>query len=380
MLNKRGEFATGLLPKVIKYIGPFGYACITLRKRPNVFPMGLDESFTPYKSQLDALDAAIEQEHGTISMPTGSGKSAVIAMIAHRFNVKTLVVVPSIEIKRQLSETLKNHKNVIVENIDSKALNSLSGIDCLIIDEAHHVAAKTYQKLNKTAWKGVYYRFFLTATAFRNNDEENLLFEGIAGKLIYRLTYKEAVKQQYIVPIEAYSIEIPKQKTNAVTWAQVYSELVVRNTPRNVKIVDILTSLHSSRKSTLCLVKEVSHGKILSEMSGLPFCCGEDEDSRKYIRQFNSGNLKVLIATEGMMGEGVDTKPCEFVMIAGLGKAKSSLMQKIGRAIRTYLGKESGKIIIFRDPSHKFCLTHYRAQCNVIKDEYNVKVIKLESL
>jgi superfamily II DNA or RNA helicase len=379
MLNKRGEFPSGLLCKVEAYLGKFGYAKKDLRRHPDTKKLLILDP-DAYEAQSEAVRQAYRRGQGTISMPTGSGKSRVIKMIAHCLNAKTLVIVPSLEIKRQLSETLKDNKNVIVENIDSKALKTLTGFDCLIIDEAHHVAAKTYQKLNKTAWKSIYYRFLLTATPFRNNNEEQLLFEGIAGQVIYRLSYAEAVEKKYIVPVEAYVIETPKQKTNASTYAQVYSQLVVNNTPRNCQIAALLTALHSAQKSTLCLVKEVRHGKILAELTGVPFCSGEDEDSRRFIRRFNDGTIKILIATEGMLGEGIDTKPCEYVILAGLGKAKSALMQKIGRTVRTYPGKESGKVILFRDKSHRFTLRHYNAQCKVLLEEYGIKPSKLEDV
>ena len=199
---------------------------------------------TPYSAQLKAIDAALKSDRGCISMPTGTGKSYVIALLVAKLQVKTLIVVPSLEIKKQMLKSLYNLfatlEHITVENIDSKALRTKKDYDCLIIDEAHHVAAKTYQTLNKTVWKDIYYRFFLTATPFRNNKEETLLFEGIAGQLIYQLTYKEAIVQGLIAPVEAYYVDLPKQSTDAYTWAEVYSELVVNNGHRNTIIDDKL--------------------------------------------------------------------------------------------------------------------------------------------
>jgi superfamily II DNA or RNA helicase len=315
-------------------------------------------------------------------MPTGTGKSLVIALIAARFGVKTLVVVPTLEIKKQLIESLKatfmDFSFIDVHNIDSKALKTAKGYGCLIIDEGHHSAAKTYQKLNKTVWNDIYYRFFLTATPFRNDDEEKLLFESIAGQIIYRLTYKTAIAKGYIVPVEAYYIEVPKQKVEGYTWAQVYKELVVNNKVRNALISNLLITLHQSNSSTLCLVKEVQHGVTLTVNLEAPFVSGEDQESKYFLTQFNKGKINSLIATTGVCGEGIDTKPCEYVVIAGLGKAKSQFMQAVGRAVRTYPGKESAKVIIFKDTSHKWTLKHYKEQCKVLLEEYGVMPIKLD--
>jgi len=383
LLDKKGFFPTGLIYRIYKRFSS-GSLIIDNRHVPGTYPLETNPTIPGYSYnwQLEALKATIRYSRGIITAPTGSGKSRVISLISHYLDVKTLVIVPTLEIKKQLTQSIleslgPNHK-VTVENIDSGLLYVDTDYDCLIIDEAHHVAAKTYRKLNKHYWNKIFYRYFLTATPFRNDTEETLLFESIAGQVIYQLTYKEAVKEKYIVPIESYYIEVPKQKTDAYTYTEVYKELVVNNTPRNVLISKLLTNLHSSRKSTLCLVKEVKHGKTLSEITGLPLISGEDESSRKLIRQFSSGGLMAVIATEGMMGEGVDTKACEYVIVAGLGKAKSQFMQKVGRAVRKYEGKESAKVIVFQDKSHKFTSRHYNAQRAILKEEYGSICQKLE--
>lgn len=386
LLDKKGSFPTGLLKRVRTYLqtNNIEYGLFDNRSIPKLRKPKDIQTVKPYEDQLKAVSAALNRKQGIISMPTGTGKSLVIALIAGCLNVRTIIVVPSLEIKQQLRMSLLNAlgsmHNIIVENIDSTALQSLTDFECLIIDEAHHSAAKTYQKLNKTKWINAYYRFFLTATPFRNDTEETMLFESIAGEVIYKLDYITAISKGYIVPVESYYIELPKQKTDAYTWAEVYKELVVENKDRNLAISILLTSFINTGKSTLCLVKEVKHGKILSELTGTPFVSGADQESRDYIRQFNNGELKVLIGTTGILGEGIDTKPCEYVIIAGLGKAKSQFMQQIGRAVRKYPGKESAKIILIKDKSHKFCARHFTEQCKILIEEYGSKPIKLEFL
>jgi len=381
LIDKTGFFPTGLL-YLVKKLFPDSIV-LHLQSQPkndnSLFKLNLP--FKPHEWQQVATECAYLAERGGIIAPTGAGKSVVIALIAARLGVRTLVVVPTLEIKKQLSESLlellNGNPNVVVENIDSKRLKTAKGFDCLIIDETHHAAASTYQSLNKTAWNDIYYRFFLTATYYRNQDNEQLLFEGIAGQPIYQLTNKEAVNTGIIVPIEAYYIDLPKQPTEAFTWRQVYNELVVNNELRNNVIKRHLTLLSANEKYALCLVKEIKHGQILSELTGFPFANGQDEDSRQYIKQFNRGEIKVLIGTTGVLGEGIDTKPAEYVIIAGLGKAKSAFMQQIGRVVRRYKDKESGKVVLFRDSSHKFLLRHFNQHRTILKEELGIKLIKL---
>lgn len=378
LIDKKGFFPSGLLPMVMSVIKNANVVDLRIRPKstPNMFKMS--STIKPYDWQLKATDRFVREHRGGIQAVTGSGKSLVIALIAARLQVKTLVVVPSLEIKKQLQESFKAlfgaTKNIVVENIDSKALKNAKGFDLLIVDECHHSAAKTYRTLNKIVWKDIYYRCFLTATFYRNNDDERLLFEGIAGQLIYKLTYQEAVAKSYVVPVEAFFIDIPKQHTDAYTWQQVYSELVVHNDYRNAAIAKTLESL----PNCLCLVKEIAHGKILSDLTGVPFANGQDEESRIYIKQFSNGEIPALIGTNGVISEGVDTRAAEFVIVAGLGKAKSQFVQAVGRGLRRYKHKESAKIVLFCDKSHKFCLRHYKEQVKILKEEFNVTPVKLE--
>lgn len=384
LISKRGDFQTGLLGDVLTYLinSRLEFEMEDKRVIPSFKKPHELKGPVPYPAQLQALQEAIKHSQGTISMTTGSGKSLVIALIASRLNVKTLVVCPTLEIKKQLIEAFRAFKcdmsKIVVENVDSRNLKTLKGFDCLIIDEAHHSAAKTYQNLNKTAWSGIYYRFFLTATPFRNQSEENLLFKGIAGDVIYQLTYAEAVKSQYVVPVEALYFEMPKVICDLSTYRSVYDTMVVRNTARNQKIAELINNLNADHKYTLCLVKEIIHGKILSEMTGVPFATGEDEESKKYITQFAKGEITALIGTTGVVGEGIDTKPCEYVIIAGLGKAKSNFMQQVGRCIRRYGDKVTGKVVLIKDVSHKYLLRHFKEQVKVLLDEYNVKPERIE--
>lgn len=386
LIDKNGYFPTGLLYRVLEHLAKskIDFTVRDKRKIPKkdkLFNTSYFKSPEPYVDQVIAVDMAQGHHRGGIIMPTGTGKSFVIALIALRLQVRTLVVVPTLEIKKQLQSSLNalygNSKDIVVENIDSKRLKALKDFDCLIIDECHHVAAKTYQDLNKTAWTGIYYRFFLTATFYRNQDNEQLLFEGIAGEPIFQLSYSDAVKRGYIVPVEAYYYNVPKQATDAYTYREVYNKLVVHNEARNVLIGQLLVNINADQTHALCLVKEIKHGEILSQLTGFPFANGQDETSREYINEFNKGEIKILIGTTGVLGEGVDTKPAEFVVIAGLGKAKSAFMQNIGRGARRYPGKESCKVILFRDASHKFTLRHFKEQYKILKDELGIKAEEL---
>lgn len=388
-IDPKGNFATGLLHRVMDFliINKISYAKRDIRdQNPPKTRLNFDFKEgslpTPYPDQENALKEALRTCRGVLSMPTGTGKSLVIALLIQKLGLRTLVVVPTLELKVQLTETFKelfkSTTGITVENIDSPELQLKHNYDLLIIDECHRAAAKTYRDLNRKHWNGIRWRYSFSATPFRNDPEEQLLYESVAGKVIYELTYPEAVEKGYILPVEAYFVDVPGKNTDEVLWPEVYQDLVVNNDTRNLQITKILE--HFKDLSTLCLVKEIKHGNTLSELTAIPFSNGADENSRVHIKDFKNGKIKALIGTTGILGEGVDTKPAEVVIIAGLGKAKSAFMQQVGRAVRKYEGKKTAKVVIFRDRSHKWPLTHFREQCKIIKEYYGIepKLLNLE--
>jgi superfamily II DNA or RNA helicase len=376
LITKRGEFPTGLLNIFLDYIKRknIPVKIVDQRVKPkSSLELNFNLGFAPYKEQMDASQIALMKHRGIISMPTGTGKSAVIALIINKLKVPTLIVVPSLELKSQLGNSLKqifgvNH-HIRVENVDALNPDETYNYDCLIIDEYHHSAAKTYRKLNKQAWSGIYYRFGLTATPFRNKSEENILLKSILSDIIYQLDYKTASKKGYITPVEGYFITVPpKRHVEGFTWQEVYKELVVNNTVRNRLIERLIQNLKN--EPTICLVKELDHGNQISTFTKVPFVNGQDNSSRIGIDLFNTGRIKQIIGTTGVLGEGVDTKPAEYIIIAGLGKSKNQFMQNVGRGVRTYPNKESCKVIIFKDTSHKWTKKHFAEQVKILKTEY----------
>lgn len=396
LMDKRGNFPTGLLYIVEKYLFHKMFLLKDLRTLPDsrygLFEMKLD--LTPYPEQMEAAEAAKLKKRGVISATTGTGKSLIAALIVQKLQVPTLIVVPSLELKRQLTETMVAYFGtervgglgaaLAIENVDALDFKKpLKGYDCVIIDEFHHSGAKTYRELNKKAWNDIYYRFGLTATPFRSQDHERLLLESVLSEVVYTLSYTKSVEKGYIVPVEAYYVDLVKKDTDAYTWPQVYAELVTKNEQRNNIITELLLKFHAKKLATLCLVREIQHGRSIQRLLSVAnnpheFATGEDDSTSDFIKDFNDGHVSGLIGTTGVLGEGVDTKPAEYIIIAGLGKSKNQFMQQVGRGLRKYPGKTSCKIILFRDPSHKFTLSHFNAQKKILLDEYGVKVVRLE--
>lgn len=395
LLSKRDNFPTGLLYIFEEFAEKEKLQYEKFDKR--IVPedrLGLLTVFnglpyTPHKDQEEAVDAAIEHSRGIIVAPTGVGKSAIAVLLCLRFDVKALIIVPTLELKRQLTETMSlafGIDNVgpldglgqcvmpiTIENVDALSVNQAYEVDLVIIDEFHRSGAKTYRELNKKSLAGVYYKIGLTATPFRSKEDERLLLESVLSKVIYSINYLDAVRKNYIVPMEVQYIQLEKKPFTGVKWAQIYSELVVNNQNRNKIIANLLESLHKAGKVTLCLVEVIEHAhNILDEcQTKFNFIYGNIKDREAISRLGTTPSDTILIGTSGVLGEGVDTKAAEYIIIAGSGKSKNAFMQKVGRGFRRYPGKSSCKVVLFKDDSHVWLERHFAAVMKYLKTEYN---------
>lgn len=389
LIDKKGEFMTGLFPRVMAHLAEKNtpFSVLDKRIKPTPIPglFKLSSAFVSRDYQDKAVTRLMGYIRGGAEMVTGSGKSITQALLIAARQLRTLCIVPNLTLRDQLRETFLQAfgslDNIDVENIDSPKLKSPGNYGQLLLDETHHAAATTYRTLNKSCWQNIYHRYFFSGTFFRSADEESLLLEGIAGTPCFKFGYPEAVKAGAITPIEAYYYTVPKQEMrgNESSYQAVYSELVVNNEPKNLLIASLLGRAHKSGVSSLCLVKEIRHGEILAELTGFPFANGRD-GSKDLIRTFNSGEVKTLIATTGVCAEGVDTKLAEYLFLAAGGKAKVQFMQMVGRVLRPAGGKASGKVVLFKDTSHKYLSKHFNQCVKYLMDEYAVKPTQLTYL
>jgi superfamily II DNA or RNA helicase len=125
----------------------------------------------PYQLEcLDAIDQKRKEgiHRQMVVLPTGAGKTVIFSELIRRKNLKTLVIAHRVELLEQARQKLKqiapdidagifcgdercHDKQVTIASIQS-ASNSLDllkaeGYQLLIVDEAHHAAAKSYKKL-----------------------------------------------------------------------------------------------------------------------------------------------------------------------------------------------------------------------------------------
>jgi len=379
MLYRNGEFPTGLLPKVLKLLEycKLQFVIEDTRVKPEKGKLKfiLRESFPPMRYyQRTGSRLAVTHGRGILVKPTGTGKSLTMARMIWEMGVKCLVITPSKAISDSMLHTLVKHfgkGRVSKLNSKSEKINDinvcniqslikikpeiLEGIDAVFIDEFHHAAAETYQEVNLNHLKNVYYRIGLTATNFRN-DGSDMSLEAVLSEVLYEYTIEQALKDGFLVKPE-FRVEKTHTGDNG-SYQKDYKFGIVNNKSRNAKIAEVVN--RHPKDSIIILVQQIPHGETLKAMiPGSEFIHGEEKDSERnrLLEDFRLGKITRLIGTS-VIGEGVDLPIANMLIMAGGGKAKSQIMQNIGRVLRPFKNKDKAIVYDFTDDGSKYLSEH----------------------
>ena len=432
LIEMDGSFPTGLAKRVFIACQEKGLKVefIDPRVSPNIgylkLPQLIDEP-TAYVDQILASKSLISSPsgRGIIVLPTGVGKTRAMKDTIQQLGVNTLIVVPSLTLKLQIYlylcacygeefvgifDKFGNNKPISIANLDSLTncpAEVFSYFDCVYFDEWHHEACETARTIDQNLFGDIHYKFAQTATNFRNSKNEAILLDCIMANQTYCLSVKDAIKKQYIVPIEPMfhdieDIEIPKKyQAEEMPWGTpedndiweahkkgldygrfVYPKWIAEHDERNEKLSKSAILLaHQEKIPTLVLVKNVEHGHTFNDLiPGSTFVHAQLGQTNNFeaVQAFNRGEIPCLIGTS-VLGEGVDTKEAG-ALVNGTGeKAKTRVMQNTGRIVRKSqrYQKEKGILVDTFDNGHTTTKKHSNSRKRIYQKEFGVKIKKL---
>ena len=197
------------------------------------------------KHQTEALKSlhAMRDNSETIALlyhATGTGKTVTAVMDAKNFGGRTLFLAHTHELINQATETFRKlwpgitvgrymesikqpNAHVVCGSVQSVALHldqfKEDGFDYLIVDEAHHASADTYQKA--LSYFKPSFTLGLTATPERTDDNKVIL--DIFKNTAHKLDIQTAVEIGELVPIRCIrihtNIDLTKVRFNSVQYA-----------------------------------------------------------------------------------------------------------------------------------------------------------------
>src|ERR1051326_2255997 len=185
-------------------------------RAPYALPVAPNLELTPRPYQQSAVDAWLRAGgRGVIVLPTGAGKTVVAYDAIARMAIRTLIVVPTIELLRQwrsgMIERLRLPKPLVgaigggehtaglitVITYDSAAMKrrKLDGYGLLVFDEVHHLPALSYRTIVEKT--GAPWRLGLSATLERSDGRHEDL-TNLIGPVVYERAAEELSAQKHI--------------------------------------------------------------------------------------------------------------------------------------------------------------------------------------
>lgn len=334
--------------------------------------------------QQEAIDnlKKMREDGKTIALlyhATGVGKTITAATDAKAVSGRTLFLVNALKLASQAKDTFAKvwpeatlgeytgsqkdvSQTVIFATVQSisKDLEKFSptDFDYLIVDECHHAAANTYQKI----FTYFHPKFILglTATPERSDGEDMLeLFQNVAHKM----DLKTAVERGVLVPIRCIrvktNIDLTDVRINGIKYNSQDLESKLFIPERNQLIVDTYLKYVNGKK-TVIFCASVDHAAEIAKLlrdSGVKAeaVSGRDrvEVREKILKDYETGSTNVLCACD-LLNEGWDSPHTTVLFMARPTMSKTIYLQQLGRGTRRYPGKEDLLVVDFVDNANMF--------------------------
>ncbi|PSR34504.1 MAG: DNA helicase [Sulfobacillus benefaciens] len=330
----------------------------------------------PRPAQVEALKAlqatqAEGYQKALVVLPTGLGKTYLAAFFAKAFQ-RILFVAHREEI---LNQALQSFQQVLPQRRIAKyrgkpedlhadglfaSVYTLAGaahrnrfnpsdFDLVIIDEFHHAAASSYQKILQHFRP----KFLLGLTATPDRTDGRDIFGLCEGNLAYRLTLPEAINRQWLAPFWYYGVYDPIDYTS-IRWRQTHYDeeelLRMQTQSSHAEVVYRAWQTHHLTK-TLGFCSSVRHAQFLSEIfqqKGIRSAWVDGESGmarrRQIIRDLERGELDIVFSVD-LFNEGIDIPVVDTILLVRPTQSSIVFIQQLGRGLRLSSGKSHCVVI-----------------------------------
>jgi superfamily II DNA or RNA helicase len=328
--------------------------------------------------QQTAVDDMLSRDFGTLSSATGSGKTVMALYILAQRRQPALIVVHTKDLAAQWVERIETFlgiprkevgmigggKKVVGQKITVALVQSLykcaeevaPQIGFLIVDECHRCPSRTFTEAVSSFDSK--YMLGLSATPWRRDKLSQLIFWHLGD------VHHEVDKEHLVDTGAVLAAEVTYRETQFRTrhdpineYSKMLSELTT-DTDRNILITSDVAQ-EALNRSGICLVLSdrkahcenlqtlLRHrNKIEAELltGDLPV-----NQRQEVIEKLNAKQVKVVIATGQLVGEGFDCKELTTLFLATPISFSGRVLQYLGRVLRPAPGKELARVYDYVD-------------------------------
>lgn len=373
---RTGTFPWGLLNTVIKIFDKYcergGHEYTITKRLEGEAPKSISAT-TLRDYQVEAVTALIKHNGGIVCLPTGAGKTITVVEYLKLMNKRSLVIVPTIDIRKQWQNY--GVKDMTVSTYQNPKLkDSMQYYDIIVFDECHRVAAKSlYTLAMKVKTEAIL--IGCSATVERE-DKEDMRIHAALGDIVYYQSRIELIKRGFIANAEVTYLKPRFGDVRYMRYPEIYSREVVNNDNRNMLVIDTALKEWRKGRKILILVSQIEHGEklimeCLAQIRGwekipeVVFMNGSSKD-----RDRDMGVYDIIIAT-AIYDEGYNLPSLDCIILAAGGKSSIKLTQRIGRVLRPKPDGRPAQIYDFID-SVKYLKGHYLKRRSILEQEFIV--------
>lgn len=358
--------------------------------------------------QKEALESVLKEfslgcTRQLVNLPTGSGKTVIMAALAKEFNKRTLILAhrqelitqtvekfrlvwPEVSIGVCQAELDEVHCSVVVGSVQScsrpKRLEKLQqqGFELLMIDEAHHCVADSYQGVINTLGFGPgsnKYDLLLGVTA----TSDRLGLGDIFEQITFSRSISTMISSGYLSPVIGRKIHtnfsVEKIRTQNGDFSVCELAEAVNTAERNEFVVSKFLEYAENRK-TVVFCCDVQHCKDLSiafKAHGIDCepVWGDmpPEERKNVLGDLRHGKIQAVTSC-GILTEGFDEPSISCIVMARPTKSRSLYIQSVGRGLRIHPSKENCLVLDFSDRFHRLdsavTLSNIIPVAEIIKD------------
>lgn len=367
-----GKYITvprGFYDNVIEMVESTGDKYVVKDERVEFPKRNVEHNIVLRDTQKPAVNTMLEYTNGLLVAPPGAGKTIIALYIIAALGQPTLWITHTKRLFEQVIDRansfmevgeigriikgkadLKDFLNIAMVQSMSKKLEGLrNNFGTIILDECHHCPAVIFSEV--VNYFNAKHVFGLTATAYRRDGLEPLLFDAI-GNIRATIDRYQLVKAGEIVVPKFVQIETGIKFDYTGNFARLVSQ-IIRNSERNNLIIGmILKNVLDTNNSILALTSRVAHARRIYQMLQhrkvpVSIATGKETDKKNIeaVGKFTKRETRVLISTFQYIGEGFDdTSINRILILTPIGiKGKTTLVQIVGRAQRV-LGEKNAVV------------------------------------
>ena len=353
----------------------------------------LDLPFKPYDFQTNAIKTCLTNSRCLIKMCTGSGKSLVIALLAHilvKSGYKGVLLVPNINLLEQFKSDIKSYnldflydnleilgggshatmqKPLLISTWQSLINTDKRDYDFIIADECHRYSSDVTSEMI-TELKCTKMRWGFTGT-IPDEPEDRMMLEGLFGPVFNLVSARQLIDKGLGTPINinALWLSYNNEVLNSLRAPyQTALKFIKAYEPRNDLISSLAIKLLNKQQNTLVLYSHTEHGKslyrnIVNRMHpdikltnanivgpksydfqrelNIYFINGEDDAKTREMTRIalNNSSGSILVANYAVLSTGINIKALHNLIMASPLKSYTTITQSIGRGIRLHDSK-----------------------------------------